>query len=298
MARRRGLESTGFQFFVWDAEFTLDVGGRESITSISSDGPGILFRLLQSSDSFRVDFSDRVQRHFSPGGAYYVNPANRQYDPDNPQDNVPAALYAEIANEIFSPLVPETARWGNERARNGPTFTRDEQWLPLVNFNLNNFFPNRSRDFLADVRRNGFYRDAPQFNVDGGPVDPGQLLDITGAGTIYYTLDGSDPRNADGTVSASAVEFRDFVTINERTTVLARSLDGTRWSAVNEATFFTDTLPADASNLRISELNYNPHDAMTDFGEADVDNDEFEFIEIVNIGDRPVELSGVEFTQK
>ncbi|MEZ6117875.1 MAG: lamin tail domain-containing protein [Pirellulaceae bacterium] len=45
--------------------------------------------------------------------------------------------------------------------------------------------------------------------------------------------------------------------------------------------------------LRISEINYNPHDALTQFGEAAVDNDEFEFIEFTNIGAEAIDLAGV-----
>ena len=300
MARRRGLDSTGFKFFVWDAEFTLDVDvrGRDSIMSVTSDGPGILFPFLLQSELFRVEFGDRVQEHFTPGGAYYVNPNNRQYDPDNPQDNEPAALYAEIAAEVASPLVPESARWGNERARNGTVFTRDEQWLPTVNFNLSSFFPNRSRDFLLDLIRNDFYREPPQFSVASGPVDAGQTLELTGTGTIYYTLDGSDPRNADGTLADSAIEYAGPLAIDSRLQVRTRGLDAGRWSAIDTADYFTDTLPADESNLRISEINFNPHDPILTLGEENVDNDQFEFIELVNIGNRPVELNAVEFVQR
>ncbi|MCA9200074.1 MAG: lamin tail domain-containing protein, partial [Planctomycetales bacterium] len=45
--------------------------------------------------------------------------------------------------------------------------------------------------------------------------------------------------------------------------------------------------------LRISEINYNPHDALTQFGETAVDNDEFEFIELTNIGSEAIDLAGV-----
>ncbi len=300
MLRRRGPDSTGFKFFVWDAEFTLDVEvrGRDSIMEITSDGPGVLFPMLLQSEAFRVEFADRAQNHFSPGGVYYVNPNNRRYDPDNPQDNVPAALYAEIANEIRSPLVPESARWGNERGRNGPVFTRDEQWEPLVDFNLDNFFPNRSRDFLNDLIRNEFYREPPVFSLDSGAVDPGQVLELLGTGTIYYTVDGSDPRNVDGTVAESAIEYTDPLTIDSRLQIRTRSLEGTRWTAIDTADYFTDTLPADSTNLRISEVNFNPHDPIAEFGEESVDNDQFEFVEIVNLADRPIELESVEFIQR
>ena len=297
MSRRIGPDSTGFQFYVWDAEFTLDRGTTASITEVSSDGPGIVYQLLKNSEAFRVQFSDRVQQHFSEGGAYYVDSENADYDPENPQDNVPATLYLDVANEVASPIVAETARWGDERGRNGPVFTRDDEWMPLINFNLGTFFPNRSRDFLADLRRNGLYRDAPAFSVPGGSIEAGQSVQLTaGSGVVYYTLDGTDPRNPDGSISATAILGNTLV-IEQRTTLRTRSLDGNEWSAIDVAEYFTDTVPAAATNLRISELNYNPHDALPTFGELDVNNDEFEFVELVNIADRPVDLTGVQFVQ-
>ena len=46
-------------------------------------------------------------------------------------------------------------------------------------------------------------------------------------------------------------------------------------------------LNADATNLRITELNYNPYMALLQFGEFDVNNDRFEFVELMNISDAP-----------
>ncbi len=298
MLRRLGPDSTGFKFYVWDAEFTLDQGDRTSLSSITREGPGIIYQLLDTSEAFRVDFSDRVQMHFAPGGAFYVNPENRAWDPEQPQDNVPAALYAEIANEIFAPLGPETARWGDELARNGRLFLRDTEWQATVQTNLTEFFPNRSRDFLADLRRDGFYRDAPSVSLPSGFVEPGVRLEIgASSGSIYYTLDGSDPRLPDGAVSAAALVYSEPIAIEGRTTLRTRSLDGNAWSAIEERRFVTDALPAGEASLRITELNYHPHAALTDFGEMDVDNDEFEFIELMNVTDRPLDLTGVQLVQ-
>ncbi len=63
----------------------------------------------------------------------------------------------------------------------------------------------------------------------------------------------------------------------------ARVFDGTNWSALTEAVFFeqeaVSPLPGD---LMITELNYNPDGS-----------DEFEFIEIMNLADKAVDLSGM-----
>ncbi len=76
--------------------------------------------------------------------------------------------------------------------------------------------------------------------------------------------------------------------------------DSGRWSHWSEPAQFVPTapggtLPADATNLVITELNYNPHDAGP--GEIDTDNDDFEYIELINVGGQMIELGGVEFVE-
>ena len=58
-----------------------------------------------------------------------------------------------------------------------------------------------------------------------------------------------------------------------------------------------DIVAKTAGNLIISEVNYNPHDALTQFGDADVDNDQFEYLELLNIGDTTIDLTGVRLIQ-
>ena len=67
---------------------------------------------------------------------------------------------------------------------------------------------------------------APSLNLDGGRVN----LEAQ-TGTIYYTLDGSDPRAPGGAVSATAKEYRAPVAITPDARVTARALSGKRWSA-------------------------------------------------------------------
>lgn len=295
MLRRSGPDSTGFKFFVWDAEFSLDQGRNASPTSITPDGPGLVYLALDSSEAFRVQFSDRVQQHFAPGGAYYVNPENPTWDPERPADNVPAALYASLVSEIFSPLAAETARWGDDSAFRPNLLIRDEEWLATALFNLQSFFPTRSQTLVDELRRIEFYRDAPTFSVAGGRVDTGTALEIDSGmdGLVYYTLDGTDPRMPDGTLSPTAIPYDGPIEIRDRVTVTARNVSIDRWTAKASSQYFTDVAPVDVDSLRIAEVNYNPHDARTEIGELNVDNDAFEFIEIVNVSDGPLDLNGV-----
>ena len=121
MMRERGEDSTGFKFVAWDSEYSLDsAGGPSQSTGNFAEfganqnlGPGMIFQGLYSMEAFRARFSDRVNGLFSEGGALYVDPNNSTWDADNPDQNVPASRYAELVSLIESPIVAESARWGD-----------------------------------------------------------------------------------------------------------------------------------------------------------------------------------------
>ena len=83
--------------------------------------------------------------------------------------------------------------------------------------------------------------------------------------------------------------------MNETTTLRARSLVEGIWSALNSATFIVN--PA-GEDLAITEINFNPHDP-TD-AELNLipslDNDDFEFLEVQNVGSLPISLLGMELS--
>lgn len=114
---------------------------------------------------------------------------------------------------------------------------------------------------------------------------------------IYYTLDGSDPRLPGGALNPAALEYVSSpVTLTTGVTVSARTLDGDNWSALNEADFTLET-PADSTNLRITELHYNPAAPTTaEIAAGFTDNNDFEFIELHNISLESIQLRGVHFS--
>jgi hypothetical protein len=76
--------------------------------------------------------------------------------------------------------------------------------------------------------------------------------------------------------------------------------DTGRWSHWSDPNQFTAGEPMSAGildNLRVTEVMYNPADADISKGEDNVDNDEFEFIELKNIGDDILDLMEVSFTE-
>jgi hypothetical protein len=194
--------------------------------------------------------------------------------------------------EIDRAIVGESARWGDgEKTSPGP-YTRDH-WLVTQNNLRNNYFPSRTNIVLNQFIARGWLAAtvAPTFGKYGGQVVQGYDLTITGSPGIpvYYTLDGSDPRAVGGAINGTLYTMP--VDVPTGMTVKARAFDGANWSALVEATF-TVAAPADASNLRISELHYNPaaHPGV-------LDSQDLEFIELLNPSNQPVSLDGVQITQ-
>ena len=78
--------------------------------------------------------------------------------------------------------------------------------------------------------------------------------------------------------------------------IKARVFSGNEWSALTEATFLTDSVAASKDNLVISKINYRPAAASDEEINAGYQNrNDFEYIELMNIGENNINLSGVIF---
>ena len=220
---------------------------------------------------YRTRFGDRVQRAFFNEGP--LTTANAQ------------GLLDSRSIQISQAIIAESARWGDQH--NEPPLTWNT-WSTEVDW-LRDFFLAQRGDIVLDqLRSRGLYPnvllDAPSFSQHGGVIPAGYQLAITNhetAGTIYYTLDGSDPRSMGGDVAGAAVPYAGEISLAASTTVKARLRRGAVWSALVEADFLVGVV-ANSTNTRVTELNYNPHAAFPQFGELNVDNEQFEFIELVN----------------
>lgn len=301
MIRQRGPESQGIQFQVWDAEFTLDGGITSARVPFQDEGALIFLPDLLTSEEFRIRFSDRIQELFAPGGALYVNPESPDWNPDNPTDNEPAARYVELVEQVRLAMIAESARWGDEPAHDidFDLFTPNEDWEPRVRRNLTRTFPTRSQSFLEDLREDDLFRDGPSFSLPPGKVEPGSMLELQSTDElIYFTTDGTDPRTMAGTPSQSAVLYNEATTIDRRTRFRARSLTDGKWSALAEAVYLTDAIPANSHNLKITEVNFNPYVALPGINELNVDNEKFEFIEFKNLSNEAIDLTGVKLMER
>ena len=116
-----------------------------------------------------------------------------------------------------------------------------------------------------------------------------------GSPPIYFTTNGEDPRHLGGALNAAAEMFTGPLVIDETTQVQARSFIDGRWSALTSTTFVV-TPPG--GGVVITELNYNPYQptAAEQVAISDADNDDFEFIEVMNTNtSEPVNLLGMRF---
>jgi len=153
------------------------------------------------------------------------------------------------------------------------------------------------------------FRTLTQFSRSDGPAAQGSTvtLSTSGAGTIYYTTDGSDPRDVGGAIRGQAYAGGP-ITVTGNMKIVARVYDASatpstycfsqvQWGASSELVLVVDT-PADANNLAVTEINYNPHDPTPSESAVNASwtSEDFEFVEIMNSSGSTIALGGVKFT--
>lgn len=100
------------------------------------------------------------------------------------------------------------------------------------------------------------------------------------AATVFYTMDGSDPRTVFDDVAPGALAAGRALSINRPTVLRARTRAGAEWSPLVTAAYAVDQ---DFSNLLISELMYHPSGS----------SDDAEFIEFANVGRDSLNVGGL-----
>jgi hypothetical protein len=294
---RQRAPGAGFKFIVWDAEITLLTPGENVTTGNAAGSPAQIYNALRNNAEFQLRFADHLQKHLSPGGVLYTDPANPIPDPTHPERNVPASIYMKRITEITNAVVDESARWGGYSLTTN--YTRNLHWLREMNNllgytntagNTANYFPTRSATLLGQYKAIGLFPNisAPVLNQLGGNVPAGFALTMVSpntGGTIYYTTNGTDPRvYGSGAVTPGALIYTNGnpLVLNSSLIVNARVLSAGTWSALSAGTFTVGSLGVP---LRITELMYNP-----------VGGANFEFLEVQNIGATPLDVSGFSFS--
>ena len=230
------------------------------------------------------------------------------------------AVFASRFTNINEAIRAESARWGDSGPYTATTpsselHLRFSTWTTGGSFTSWYFertrildtvldgATNRTTSLISQLRTRGLYPtlDAPVFSQHGGAVAANYSLTMTnpgGAGLVYYTSDGSDPRvEITGAVRETATQYTGAVVLPTSRTIKARVLNGATWSALNEAYFSVGTVAAAAGNLVISKIHYRPAMPTTDEANAGFnDRSMFEFVEVLNIGVNTVSLDGISFS--
>ena len=223
----------GFRFFAWDAEHTFrDV--REDRTgpfpageSYSGSNPQWIWQQCLENEEFRVRVGDRVQKHFFDGGVLTAESVQRRF--------------LTRSKEIETAVICESARWGDSSqtpsggaaSRERRPRNRDDDWIHEINRLAHEYFPNRGEIVLAQLYGHGVISDvpAPEYKHT---TDDMQSIQITSRlGHIFYTTNGTDPREIGGVITPQANSLNgDTVKIKQGGILNARARYKNEWSAL------------------------------------------------------------------
>lgn len=239
-----------FRFSVWDAEGLALSGifgnnceycsktafenfpswaSPTGLNHLSWDPLSQIYRALKANPEFRQLFADRIHKHYHNGGVLISSHLIDKW----------REVYDEVSDVLPYPST----------------------YMPTV------FLPNRESSVLAAFETNGLYNrsfEAPVFHINGvyqhgGYISAGDTLTMTnpsGTGTLYYTLDGSDPRLAASEISApaispAAIEYTGGFILNKSAHLKSRVYrsSDTTWSPLNEAVYEVGIIGSSHSEL-------------------------------------------------
>jgi hypothetical protein len=302
-------DSKGFTFYVHDAEHALfdeahnpgiglyedrvNIGTRNDalrmeVSDLTRFHPQWLHFKLSENFEYRIRFADRAWKHFSDGGVF---------SPDNSLERINKRII-----EVDAAVVAESARWGDAK-RSGAPYTKNNNWIPEIEKIRNNFIPERTPVVIDQLKLADLYPriKAPLISAPTGPVTGTDVMltsplsvgieNPNSSGTIYYTLDGTDPRKVGGGINTGVTFSLDDISldISVSTCINARILSGGLWSALVQVNFINQD--EDYTQLRVTELHYHPPDFIS--GSDTIEGQDLEFIEFKNTGNNAINLSGL-----
>jgi hypothetical protein len=291
-ARERSPEGR-YRFYVWDAEgaFGHPRNSNNSRSEKAVDFNVItedllsgtnqtsrLFQRLHRWPEFRLLMADRIHKHFFNHGVL---------DDSDPARSRVKAVIDQASAEV-APLIRE----------------RFDETLDLEFWRYWSAPGSSRRSYLLGpnaehFRSAGYWpqTEPPVLSRNGGEVASGfEIAMSAGAGTLYFTTDGSDPRLFGGAVSAGAIAYSGPTALPDGLTVIKARLRSPagEWSALTEAEFQVGLGVPDVSNLVVSEIHYHPaRPNARELAAGFADQDDFEMIQLQNIGDVALDLTGV-----
>jgi len=193
--------------------------------------PYWLHEALASNLEYRQRFIDRVAEVFSDNGIL--------------SNQKGLERWLKRKGEVQPAILAHSARWGDSKRPDDPLTIDD--WQLEVDSVENGVFSDRAEIVLAQLLNLGLASDIelPILSIVSETVVPvGTYLDITppAEGTVYYTLDGSDPRAIGGAPSASAQQLANGQRIEIRSdlTLTIRVFKNGQWSSLRVAEYFVE----------------------------------------------------------
>ncbi len=273
-----------FLYFGWDGEWSwTNLHGSNNgawvspyFESSKSGGPVIaeIWHAARDNPDFMMLFADRVYKHCFNGGPMTDDNSRQRWD--------------VIHDFISLAIIAESARWGDSDNPSDPR-TKNDDWQPEVN-RIDALMNGNVTRFINALKAEGYYPtiNPPNFNSEGGTVATNFQLVMTnpnGAGTIYYTTNGTDPRLSGGGLPAGALTYTSPVAISGTMTIKARVKNGSEWSTLHEGTYTA------GYNLKINEFIASNVNGITD-----EDGDHEDWIEIFNNNPVAVNMAGMYLT--
>ena len=128
---------------------------------------------------------------------------------------------------------------------------------------------------------------------------PSSLL-ADGTNTIAVEIHQANTTSSDISMNLSLTATRSsvstplFLAGNGVRPLKVRANNAGTWSALTDATFLLNTEPASTANLAVTEIMYHPANPTTaEINAGFTDSDDFEYLELTNIGTKYVDLEGV-----
>jgi hypothetical protein len=210
-----------------------------------------------------------------------------------------------LAGQLGEAQPREASRWSDTRPRNGlHQFNGYSHNFPGTYAGEIDFLKRWMADRFDFMDTNFLAR--PSLSRPAGPVSAGTTVTLSGppGASIYYKLDGTDPRASGGGLASGAQLYGGPITLNGNARLVARArnlshanLTGpnrppltTPWSGVVAATYVVQT-----PQLVITELMFHP--AGPPPGSLGADADAFEYVELLNRGTSALNLQGIRFTR-
>jgi hypothetical protein len=259
---------------------------RMYVSAFDGFHPQWLHHRLVENEDYRMRFADRAYRYLFNDGI--LTPENA------------AQVFFKRSLEFDDAIIGESARWGD--VENWALFTKDDHWKPNIERAMRDYFPHRTNIVIEQLQNEKLLPTLapPEIRINNNLINQGSIEIIAGAGldlrnpnhtgSLFFTLDGIDPRKTGGGISTSAVNGENLYRINlhQSAFIKARIYNGEEWSTLTELRVNVDQF---ISGIQITEIHYNP---LSGDGFA---GSQYEFIEIKNTGDQAVNLTNAAFVQ-